>query len=105
MLVAVSDTHTLSTSDQALPAGASLTAKHVDAIGGAEAIRAITSMRATGVTELPVQNVKGTFEMLSGRPAKSVLRLELAGIGKAETGYNGTVGWSLDPMMGPSLVT
>jgi carboxyl-terminal processing protease len=105
-LLTVSGAHALvSASDQGLPTGESLVAKHVAAIGGAEAIRALTSMRATGITELPAQNVKGTFEILSGRPARSVLRLELGGIGKAETGFNGTVGWSIDPMMGPSLVT
>jgi hypothetical protein len=95
----------VSASDQDLPASASLVAKHVAAIGGADAIRATSSMRATGVTELPAQNLKGTFEMLSARPAKSILRMELGGIGKAETGYNGTVGWMLDPMVGPSLAT
>src|SRR5688572_1647615 len=95
----------VSASDQDLPSGASLVAKHVAAIGGADIIRATSSIRATGVTELPAQNMKGMFEMLSARPAKSILRLELGGIGKAETGYNGTVGWMLDPMVGPSLVT
>src|SRR5688572_4747741 len=95
----------VSASDQDLPSGASLVAKHVAAIGGADIIRATSSIRATGVTELPAQNMKGMFEMLSARPAKSILRLELGGIGKVETGYNGTVGWMLDPMVGPSLVT
>ena len=95
----------LSAGDQDLPSGASLVAKHMAAIGGADIIRTTSSMRATGITELPAQNMKGTFEMLSGRPAKSILRLELGGIGKAETGYNGTVGWMLDPMVGPSIVT
>lgn len=95
----------VSANDQDLPTGASLVARHVAAIGGADAIRGMSSMRATGVTELPAQSMRGTFEMLVARPAKSILRMELAGIGKAETGYNGTVGWMLDPMTGPSLVT
>ena len=91
--------------EQDLPSGAELIARHVAAIGGADAIGAITSIRATGVTEVPVQNLRGTFEMLAARPAKSVLRLELPGLGKAESGFNGEVGWSLDPMVGPSLLT
>ncbi len=95
----------VSASDQDLPTSASLVAKYIAAIGGTDAIRAISSMRARGVTELPAQNLKGTFEVLSARPAKSILRMELGGIGKAETGYNGTVGWMLDPMVGPSLAT
>lgn len=91
--------------EQDLPSGAELVAKYVAAIGGAEAIRATSSFRATGVTELPAQNIRGTFEMLAARPAKSILRVELGGFGKAESGFNGEVGWSLDPMVGPSLVT
>jgi carboxyl-terminal processing protease len=91
--------------EQELPSGAALVAKYVAAIGGADAIRATVSFRATGVTELPAQNIKGTFEMMAARPAKSILRMELGGVGKAESGFNGEVGWSLDPMVGPSLVT
>lgn len=91
--------------EQELPSGAALVAKYVAAIGGAGAIRATVSFRATGVTELPAQNIKGTFEMMAARPAKSILRMELGGVGKAESGFNGEVGWSLDPMVGPSLVT
>lgn len=95
----------LSAVDQDLPSGASLVARHVAAIGGADALRGTASIRATGTAELPAQHVTGTFEMLTARPAKSLLRVELGGIGKAETGFNGTVGWMLDPMVGPSLVT
>lgn len=95
----------LSAGEQDLPAGTALVANHVAAIGGVEAIRAISSLRATGVTDLPAQNMRGPFEMIAARPAKSVLRMELGGIGKAESGFDGTVGWMLDPMVGPSLVT
>lgn len=106
-LLAVSGAHgaRVSAGHQELPSGASLVARHVAAIGGAGVIKATTSMRATGVTELPAQNLKGTFEILSARPAKSILRMELGGIGKAETGFNGAVGWMLDPLSGPSIVT
>ncbi|NQW03404.1 MAG: hypothetical protein HQ485_05195 [Acidobacteria bacterium] len=90
---------------RALPSGAELVAKYVTAIGGSAAIRAMTSFRATGVTEFPAQNMKGTFEMIGGRPNKAIVRMELSGIGTFETGYNGSVGWMLDPMVGPSLVT
>jgi len=95
----------LAAGGQDLPAGAILVSRHIAAIGGAEALRAVSSLRATGVTEFPAQNMRGSFEMLAARPAKSVLRMELGGIGKAETGFNGVVGWMLDPMVGPSLVT
>lgn len=88
-----------------LPSGPDLVARFVAAIGGADAWRGVTSMHATGRTELPAQNLRGTFEMLSARPARLLLRMDLAGMGKAESGFNGEVGWTLDPMVGPSLVT
>ncbi len=88
-----------------LPTGAELVARHVAAIGGAQAWRGVSSLRATGTTELPAQNMRGTFEMLSARPARSILRMELGGLGTAESGFDGEVGWTLDPMVGPSLVT
>jgi carboxyl-terminal processing protease len=88
-----------------LPSGADLVARYVAAIGGADAWRALTSVRATGTTELPAQNLRGTFETISARPMHAVVRMELAGIGKVESGFNGEVGWTLDPLVGPSLVT
>lgn len=88
-----------------LPSGADLVARYVTAIGGADAWRAVSSVRATGTTELPAQNLRGTFEALSARPGRTVMRLEIGGIGKVEQGFNGEVGWILDPLVGPSLVT
>ncbi len=88
-----------------LPSGADLVARYVTAIGGADAWRALTSVRATGTTELPEQNLRGTFEALSARPGRTVMRLEIGGLGKVEQGFNGEVGWILDPLVGPSLVT
>lgn len=88
-----------------LPSGADLVARHVTAIGGADAWRAIASVRATGTTELPAQNLRGTFEMLSARPSRTVVRMDVGGIGQVEQGFNGDVGWILDPLVGPSLVT
>lgn len=88
-----------------LPSGADLVARHVAAIGGEAAWRAVTSSRATGTVELPAQNIRGTIEMLSARPARSVLRIDIAGLGRTEVGFSDGIGWMLDPMVGPSLVT
>lgn len=96
---------TVTAHEQALPTGPELVARYVAAIGGADAWRALTSVRATGTTELPAQNLRGTFETISARPRHAVVRMELAGIGKIETGFNGEIGWMLDPLVGPSLLT
>ncbi|MCC7185046.1 MAG: hypothetical protein IT185_02310 [Acidobacteria bacterium] len=96
---------TLFAGGQPHPTGAELVAKHVAAIGGAEAWAKVMSMRATGTIEMAAQGITGTVEMLTARPTSAILRVEVAGLGKIETGYNGTVAWSIDPMVGPALVT
>jgi hypothetical protein len=87
----------------ALPAAKDIIAKYVAAIGGAAEYDKITSMRAKGLIEIAGQGLSGQVEVLSARPAKSLQRTEIAGIGTIETGFDGTNGWSMDPMSGPSL--
>lgn len=89
----------------ALPSGAELVARYVTAIGGESAWRALTSMRATGVIEVPAQNLRGTLEIMSARPSRSVVRMDIGGLGRQEMGFSDGVGWMIDPMVGPSLVT
>jgi carboxyl-terminal processing protease len=88
-----------------LPDADTVVARYVQAIGGRDALKALSSLHVTGAIELREQNLRGTFEMLTARPARALLRVDMGGIGKLETGYNGDVGWTLDPMAGPSLMT
>jgi hypothetical protein len=90
---------------QALPAGRDIVARYVAAIGGADAYRAIKSIRARGKFELTGQGMTGTIELLSARPAKLLWRATLPGIGMIETGYDGKVGWEINPLSGPVLFT
>lgn len=87
-----------------LPTGKQVIASHLEAIGGTEAWKAIKSMRATGTFSLPAQAMSGTLDLMSARPALMRLRVELAGVGKIESGYNGKVGWTIDPISGPAVL-
>lgn len=91
--------------DAPLPSAKEIIAKHVNAIGGAENWKAIKSMRATGTFALPAQAMSGELELLTARPSNLRLTITLAGVGKIESGYNGKIGWSIDPMSGPALMT
>ena len=105
-LLAMLAVTTLTAHGQApVPSGAELVARHVVAIGGETAWRAVTSSRAIGTVELPAQNIRGTLEMLSARPGRAVLRINIAGLGRTEVGISDGIGWMIDPMVGPSLVT
>ena len=104
--VAVCSVPVLTAHGQApLPSGAELVARYVTAIGGESAWRALTSMRATGVIEVPAQGLRGTLEIMSARPSRSVVRMDIGGLGRSEMGFSDGVGWMIDPMVGPSLVT
>lgn len=89
----------------ALPKAADLLAKSVAAVGGADAVKAIKSVRATGTFEMPAQNITGTFEMIQARPSFMRMTINIAGIGAADQGSDGKIAWSVDPMSGPSLLT
>lgn len=87
-----------------LPTGQEILAKHVAAIGGEAAWKAMKSLRGTGTFDLTAQGMSGSLEMLAARPARILIRVTLQGIGKIETGYDGKIGWSLDPVSGPALL-
>jgi hypothetical protein len=105
-VVVFAQTATLPASqDAALPSGRDILAKHVKAIGGEAPYKGVKSIRATGRFEMPAQQISGEFEMMAARPNKQRVKVTVAGIGEIESGYDGKVGWRVDPMQGPALLT
>jgi len=88
-----------------LPAAKDIIAKYVEATGGAVAFKSISSMRAKGVFTITGQQMSGELEMMAARPNKLLTRITVTGVGPFEEGYDGKIGWSLDPMRGPALIT
>ena len=87
------------------PQAQSIVARHVEAIGGAAAYKAIRSIHARGRLEIPAQGIVAAFELFSARPAQMLYVVTVPGIGRIENGYNGQVGWSVSPISGPELLT
>lgn len=79
--------------------------RHLGAIGGAKSLEGVTSMRAAGTLAMPAQGITGTVEIAAARPNKTLLKATIAGIGTLESGFDGAHGWTIDPIMGPSLLT
>jgi hypothetical protein len=88
-----------------LPPARALVDKYVAAMGGEAAFAKVRSIHATGRVTIPQQGISGTADLLTARPNKSRLVVEIAGIGRIETGYDGKVGWNIDPQSGPTLAT
>lgn len=86
------------------PSAKAVFAKHVEAIGGAAAWDSKKSMTSTGAIEIPSAQMKGTLKMCAMDPDRVVVESELPGVGKTAQGFDGKVGWSIDPMRGPALM-
>lgn len=89
-----------------------IVARAVKAMGGESAFKAVQSMHARGTVSIPSQNISGDVEVFSARPNKTLMRATMTGIGNPdgkpatiEEGFDGKVGWSMDPINGPALVT
>jgi hypothetical protein len=88
----------------ALPPAKEVMARHIKAIGGREALLARSSSRATGKIEMPASGVAGTFELYAAKPDKTLIKISLPGVGEIQEGFDGTIGWSMNPLTGPTLV-
>jgi len=92
------------TAEQAdLPSARSIIDRHIKAIGGRAAILAHKSTHAAGTISMPSTGITGPIEVYAAAPDKSFVKISLGGVGDLLEGYDGTHGWTLQPMMGPML--
>ena len=88
-----------------LPTAREVVDRFVKATGGAAAFQAIKSMRAKGTFTIAGQALTGELDMMAARPNKLLMRVSIPALGTLEEGFDGKVGWSIDPIQGPALVT
>ena len=88
--------------------------KHLAALGGRAAITKLTSRKAIGTVAIstPAGDLTGPVELYSKAPTKSraVLALDLTAVGgpgtlTIEQIFDGTTGWSINPMQGDQEIT
>ncbi len=79
-------------------------ARYVDAVGGEEIIRSHSSTLLRGRFELSAFGIEGDIEIYSRAPDHVAQNIELSGLGSIHNGYNGEVGWNVDPLQGTSLL-
>lgn len=83
-----------------LPGVTEILAKFVKAIGGREANEKIKTRVAKGTVEIPAAGIKGTVETFNAAPDKMLSTSNLAGIGDLIEGYDGKIGWGINPIQG-----
>lgn len=86
-----------------LPTFEEIRARNLEALGGEKAMQAITHLTMTGSMQMPAMGLRGAMVSRMTLPDLSLSTTELPGIGRIVEGLNGEVGWSIDPIRGPSL--
>lgn len=87
------------------PTAREVLARSIEAMGGKEALDAIESIHFSGTFSMPAQGLSGSVEAWEAPPDRMLVRAELGGLGTIETGQAGGIGWSIDPMQGPRLLS
>jgi hypothetical protein len=87
-----------------LPSGRAIIDRYVQAIGGRDAVMRNSSIRYIGNFEMPAAGMKGNLTLVQAVPNKMAMTIELPGMGQMVTGFDGAVGWSINPMQGPRVL-
>lgn len=87
-----------------LPPAREIIARFVKELGGKSAVDKLESQHAKGRIEMQGQGVTGDLEVFAKRPDKLVMKITLPGIGELLEGFDGQVGWSMNPMTGPMIL-
>jgi zinc protease len=87
-----------------LPPARQIIDRYIAAIGGRAAMQAQSSSHATGTISLPSAGMTGTVEVFAAKPNKALIKMTLAGLGDVQEGFDGTIGWSMSAMTGPTVL-
>jgi len=79
-------------------------ARYVNAVGGENVIRSHTSTTTKGRFVLAAMGLEGEANIFAAAPNRVSQVITLGGLGTIETGYNGEVAWSMDPLQGNSVL-
>jgi hypothetical protein len=87
-----------------LPDGRAVISRFIEAIGGEDAVLKQAGRHVTGTLEVPAQGVVGDLELYAQAPNKMAVTVDIPSVAIIQCGYDGTVGWTLNPMVGPMVL-
>jgi hypothetical protein len=80
-----------------LPEGFEILERHVEAIGGAEAGKALEGIRMAGTMAMPAMGMSGTITVSAAPPAKQLIEITINGMGDMVQGTDGERAWASQP--------
>ena len=87
-----------------MPAAETVMKKFADALGGADKLKAIKTMRTKGKFALPSMGMEGQLELTQMMPGKVFTKVIIPGAGTQSVATNGDIAWELSTMTGPRLL-
>jgi len=91
---------TLGSQGRTLPTPRSVFDRHISAIGGEAAIRHHRYRRMIARFEIPSQNLTSEMDLFAAAPNKLLSKLRLTGVGEVSRGFDGQIGWLIQPGVG-----
>lgn len=88
----------------AAPSAREIIDRHLKAVGGRENILKYSSMHLKGRFEIAAQGVRGQLEVFKAKPNKQIVRIDIPGLGQIQSGFDGEIGWIINPATGPMLL-
>ena len=86
-----------------LPSADTVLNKFLDATGGRAALEKRHNQVEHGTVEISAAGIKGDLTIYEAEPNKNRMVIDLTGIGKIESGTDGTVAWENNPLQGPRV--
>lgn len=95
----------LTAAAQSLPPARQVIDRYVEAVGGREAIARHRFRTMEMEMSMPAMGMTMPMKIVMAAPNRIVTTAEMPGAGALRSGYDGSVGWQVNPMTGPSLMT
>ncbi len=90
--------------DTPLPKAEVVLEQFIKALGGNGVFEKIQSQHTHGNVDMAGQGISGKLEVFAKRPDKLLIKITMPGIGDLYQGFDGNVGWSLNPVTGPMIL-
>jgi len=91
--------------DDDLPGARSLVDAHIEASGGRAALARQMDSTTTGRFVMPAAGMEGQMTLYSRMPTERAIVIDIPNIGRIQSGYKDGQAWSMDPFMGPRLIS
>ncbi|MGY6555214.1 MAG: hypothetical protein ACXIUM_11915 [Wenzhouxiangella sp.] len=87
-----------------LPDARALIDRHIEAIGGRDAVASQTDSLMRGEFSMPAVGMSGELLIATRASGDYLMHIELPGVGAIRSGVSPEAAWSIDPFSGPRLL-